>query len=140
MQHYPVSGLACLVSLLGSFSGECAAILEKQGIKPSYYEVAKATYPWAQILVDGAIALKCFGVSISYLLIVGQLVPEALMEGFGVPATSIWVNRRFWVSLIFVLVAPIAALKKLGGFASNCQTHSATSPSSALSESSTLTL
>lgn len=95
-------------------TGECAAILEKQRIKPSYYEVAKATYPWAQILVDGAIALKCFVVSISYLLIVGQLVPEALMEGFGVPATSIWVNRRFWVSLIFVLVAPIAALKKLG--------------------------
>lgn len=42
----------------------------------SFSSISNLTYPQASILFDLAIAIKCFGVSISYLLIFGKLMPQ----------------------------------------------------------------
>lgn len=42
----------------------------------SFFAIASITYPSAAIFFDFAVALKCFGVSVSYLLIFGRLVPQ----------------------------------------------------------------
>jgi amino acid permease len=44
------------------------------GRHSSFFAVSNITYPQAAIWFDLAIAIKCFGVSISYLVIIGDLV------------------------------------------------------------------
>lgn len=57
------------------------------------------TYPNAAVLFDAAIAVKCFGVGVSYLIIIGDLMP-GVVRGFGeAPAGAEYlVDRRFWVT------------------------------------------
>lgn len=42
----------------------------------SFFAIASVTYPRGAWVFDLAIAIKCFGVSISYLLIFGRLMPQ----------------------------------------------------------------
>jgi amino acid permease len=48
--------------------------------------------------IDTAIAIKCFGVGISYLIIIGDLMP-GVVQGFGHPGNAAYlVDRHFWVT------------------------------------------
>jgi amino acid permease len=65
-------GLSGLASLFGlTLLSHCAARVGRQS---SFFQVSKITYPAAGIYFDLAIAVKCFGVSISYLVIIRDLV------------------------------------------------------------------
>ena len=44
----------------------------------SFYSVATAAYPPATMLIDGAVAFKCFGVSTSYLTIIGDCMVDVM--------------------------------------------------------------
>merc|ERR1712232_532263 len=88
---FSVAGFA-LGTVLIIFFGACSAFgchllacsARKVGRVPcSFYSVSNAVVPRWTWLVDGAVAIKCFGVAISYLIIVGDLFTEA-MEGFGI--------------------------------------------------------
>lgn len=74
-----------LVCTCGFFSGLGLFLLtlvaEQVGRKSSFYASALLTYPKAALLIDSAIAIKCFGVSISYLVICKDLLPQ-VMAGF----------------------------------------------------------
>lgn len=65
----------------------------------SFFALSQLTYPNAAIIFDSAIAIKCFGVSVSYLIIIGDLMP-GVVRGFSENAggVSFLVDRRFWVT------------------------------------------
>lgn len=84
-------------------------------MESSYYSVARLTYPKAAILIDSAIAVKCFGVSISYLIVIGDLMPEVVNSISATFAGNypIFVDRNFWIAISFVFLAPLSFLKRL---------------------------
>lgn len=75
----------------------CAVYIDRGSA--SFFALSQITYPNAAILLDAAIALKCFGVAVSYLIIIGDLMPGVVL-GFNESAGEIGylVDRHFWVT------------------------------------------
>lgn len=42
----------------------------------SFFSLAQVVNPASSILFDAAIAIKCFGVGVSYMIVVGDLMPK----------------------------------------------------------------
>lgn len=76
----------------------CAQYLD-QG-NASFFALSQLTYPNAAVIFDAAIAIKCFGVGVSYLIIIGDLMPQ-VVEGFvgSSPVYDFLVDRHFWVTV-----------------------------------------
>lgn len=83
----------------------CARYLDRGSA--SFFALSQITYPNAAVVFDAAIAIKCFGVGISYLIIIGDLMPGVVL-GFNENAGEIGylVDRHFWVTA-FMFVAPL---------------------------------
>lgn len=75
----------------------CAEYIERGSA--SFFALSQITYPNAAIVFDAAIAIKCFGVAVSYLIIIGDLMPGVVL-GFNEKAGEIGylVDRHFWVT------------------------------------------
>lgn len=75
----------------------CARYLDRGAA--SFFALSQITYPNAAVIFDAAIAIKCFGVGVSYLIIIGDLMP-GVVQGFSENAGGIefLVDRRFWVT------------------------------------------
>lgn len=74
----------------------CARYLDRGSA--SFFALSQITYPNAAVIFDTAIAIKCFGVGISYLIIIGDLMP-GVVQGFGHPGNAAYlVDRHFWVT------------------------------------------
>ena len=80
------------------------------GRPASFYGVAEKALPGSGMLIDVAIAIKCFGVATSYLIIVGDALPQAV-EPFG--ASGALLDRRVWTVGAAAAVAPLAFLRKI---------------------------
>jgi len=81
------------------------------GARTSFNSVAQATLPQLAFMIDLAVAIKCFGVATSYLLIVGSAMSLVMVTVVG---HGIWIDRRFWITVIlFVLILPITFFRKL---------------------------
>jgi len=81
----------------------------------SFYTLSERTIPgrWGGMIVDAAVAIKCFGVGTSYFIVIGDLVPEAL-EGISEHIGSPWNLRQSWIGLYaLVLCGPLVLLKDL---------------------------
>jgi len=103
------SGVA---SAFGCHLLQCSA--RKIGEVPcSFYSVARATVPRWTWLIDGAVTIKCFGVGTSYLIIVGDLLPDVATH-FGLTGNATLI-RRLAVTIGFALGGPLACLKNLSG-------------------------
>ena len=100
--------LFAALSLLGLHLLSAAADLA--GRPSSFYAVAEKAVPGSGLLIDAAIAVKCFGVATAYLIIVGDAMPQAV-EAFG--ATGLLLDRRTWTLGAAVLVSPLAYLKQI---------------------------
>jgi amino acid permease len=103
--------------LLLTFAGVCSAfglfllsVSAKQvGGNSSFYKITAATLPRFAFLVDVAIAIKCFGVATSYLVVVGDMMPGALNPG---QPNEYLDSRYFWISaLTLTIVVPLSFLK-----------------------------
>ncbi|KAI8319314.1 hypothetical protein GQ54DRAFT_40759 [Martensiomyces pterosporus] len=81
------------------------------GRDSSFFAVSKLTYPKAAVFFDAAIAVKCFGVSISYLIIFGDLMPE-IAEALGFGAQFL-LSRGFWITVAIIALAPLAFQRRL---------------------------
>lgn len=71
--------LVILFSAAASASGlyflsRCAA--RTDGRFASFFAISKLTWPNLAVFFDAAIAIKCFGVAVSYLIIIGDLMPQ----------------------------------------------------------------
>ena len=75
----------------------CARYLDRGA--SSFFALSQITYPNAAVVFDAAIAVKCFGVGVSYLIIIGDLMP-GVVRGFGQAGDShgFLVDRHFWVT------------------------------------------
>ncbi|TPX68102.1 hypothetical protein SpCBS45565_g03367 [Spizellomyces sp. 'palustris'] len=114
-------GLGLGIILIG-LSGAASAfglilltrVAAQVGRSSSFNACAKRTYPNAAVFFDLAIAVKCFGVSVSYLVICGDLLPK-VVEGFapGTPQDSILRTKLFWITLSLLLVSPFCFLSRL---------------------------
>ncbi|WPK24919.1 hypothetical protein PUMCH_002218 [Australozyma saopauloensis] len=79
----------------------------------SYFSLCQLTYPQLSIIFDGAIAIKCFGVGVSYLVVIGDLMPK-IAESLGCAEDSWFMERNLWISLfMFLIVTPLSYLKKM---------------------------
>lgn len=87
----------------------CAQYLDRGSA--SFFALSQLTYPNAAVIFDAAIAIKCFGVGVSYLIIIGDLMP-GVIEGFvgGTPASEFLVDRHFWITaFMYVLDAVLSS-------------------------------
>jgi amino acid permease len=75
----------------------CARYLDRGS--SSFFALSQITYPNAAVIFDTAIAIKCFGVGVSYLIIIGDLMPGVVL-GFRETADEIpfLVDRHFWIT------------------------------------------
>ena len=75
----------------------CARYLDRGS--SSFFALSQITYPNAAVFFDAAIAIKCFGVGVSYLIIIGDLMP-GVIRGFNedVGGIGFLVDRHFWVT------------------------------------------
>lgn len=80
------------------------------GPNVSFYSVAKHATPRASFLIDVAVAVKCFGVATSYLIVISGLMPE-VMEQFG--ADDAYKSHHIWVTIGFIIVIPLSFLPSL---------------------------
>ena len=91
------------------FLSRCALRIERG--HSSFFAVAKRTYPEAAIVFDSAIAIKCFGISlfmkrvliagvaVSYLIIIGDLMPQVVGSIFpGSKSLPFLLDRQFWIT------------------------------------------
>jgi len=76
----------------------------------SFYKVTKASIPQYCFLVDAAVAFQTFGIAVAFLIIVGGLMPDVCAY---LHAGPFWSNRHLWVSMGFLIVAPVSCLKTL---------------------------
>lgn len=90
----------------------CSKYVERGGA--SFFALSQLTYPNAAVIFDAAIAIKCFGVAVSYLIIIGQLMPKVIL-GFNdtISETSILVDRHFWITFFMLVVIPLSFLRRL---------------------------
>jgi len=102
----------CLVcAFFSSFALHCLALCALERPPPSsFYSVAIDVVPSLTTLIDLAVAAKCFGVATSYLIVMGDLMPQ-VMEQLGGDAFS--QQRELWVLVGFAIVAPLSCLHSL---------------------------
>lgn len=76
---------------------QCARYIDRGSA--SFANLSKLTYPNLSVVFDGAIAIKCFGVGVSYLIIIGDLMP-GVIQGFSERGAEIGflVDRQFWIT------------------------------------------
>jgi amino acid permease len=77
---------------------------------PTLYSVTELTMPKFSGLVDLAVVISCFGACTSYLIVIGDLMPDVL-SSMGASGTIL--NRELWIAIGFGIVAPLSCLKSL---------------------------
>lgn len=104
---------SALTSSFGLYLQNKVAKYTNQQGAVSYFSLCQLTYPQLSIIFDGAIAIKCFGVGVSYLVVIGDLMPK-IMESIGCADDSLFMERNFWITIfMFLIVTPLSYLKKL---------------------------
>ncbi len=110
----------------------CARYLDRG--TASFFALSQITYPKAAVIFDAAIAIKCFGVGVSYLIIMGGLMP-GVVRGFSHQSevAAFLLDRRFWItafmsvysleflsnlSLKYICYTNIKLTKRLAGLSS----------------------
>ncbi|KAG5926772.1 hypothetical protein E4U42_002966 [Claviceps africana] len=104
------SGLTAAFGLY--LQSKCARYLDRG--TASFFALSQITYSQASVIFDAAIAVKCFGVAVSYMIIIGDLMP-GVMLGFNSQAERIpyLVDRHFWITAFMLLVIPLSFLRRL---------------------------
>mmetsp|Transcript_36662 Transcript_36662/g.90902 ORF Transcript_36662/g.90902 Transcript_36662/m.90902 type:complete len:527 (+) Transcript_36662:22-1602(+) len=111
-------GLPVGIGLLGSCALGCCVSLhllalsaKTAGVFPSsFYAVANAAIPNWTFVIDLAVAVKCFGVATSYLIVTADMMPPVMIH-LGAP--PIWHSRELWVTLAIGVAGPLACSSKL---------------------------
>ncbi|MCJ1473916.1 hypothetical protein MMC13_002572 [Lambiella insularis] len=90
----------------------CARYLDRGSA--SFFTLSQITYPNAAVIFDAAIVIKCFGVGVSYLIIIGDLMP-GVVQGFtsDVHGLAFLLDRRFWITGFMLIVIPLSFLRRL---------------------------
>ena len=76
----------------------------------TFFNLCSITYPALSVAFDAAIAVQCFGCAISYLVVIGDLMPTIVPS---VPYVSAENYRNFWILASMLLCVPLSFLKNL---------------------------
>lgn len=108
--------LLCLAGTAAAFALHLLSVsAQTVDVWPSsFYVVATRAVPSAAFLIDLAVAIKCFGVGTSYLIVIGDQVPEAIGSLIGHDHAGFLYDRRFWI-LVYAggIVLPLSCLRSL---------------------------
>ncbi|KAK9480836.1 transmembrane amino acid transporter protein-domain-containing protein [Lipomyces japonicus] len=107
-----VSGITAAMGLYLQY--RCSRYVERGNA--SFFAIAQKTYPSLAVLFDTAIAIKCFGVGVSYLIIIGDLMPQVVADILSFEEEyydSLFLSRRFWITVFMVFIIPFCFLRKL---------------------------
>ncbi|KAI0018788.1 transmembrane amino acid transporter protein-domain-containing protein [Xylariomycetidae sp. FL0641] len=90
----------------------CARYLDRGS--SSFFALSQMTYPNAAVIFDAAIAIKCFGVGVSYMIIIGDLMP-GVIQGFHGHAADVafLMERNFWITAFMLAIIPLSFLRRL---------------------------
>eukprot|EP00123_Amoebidium_parasiticum_P018668 comp24262_c9_seq1/m.45100 comp24262_c9_seq1/g.45100 ORF comp24262_c9_seq1/g.45100 comp24262_c9_seq1/m.45100 type:complete len:481 (-) comp24262_c9_seq1:843-2285(-) len=116
---YILGSVMLLLGAMGSSFGlhllnQCAHRIG--GCTTNFHAVANRSYPHIAFLADLAVAIKCFGVATSYLVVIGDLLPRVVLSVAGdtLDDTSLLYRRQFWISAVMlVLIVPMAYQRHL---------------------------
>lgn len=102
--------LAGILSLLGIYFLSVCAL--RTTLPSSFQSVADlSSLSGISLLIDVAVFLKCLGVGTSYLIVIGDLLPVAMLQF--VSTESILVQRQFWIATAFLIDAPLSCMQQL---------------------------
>ena len=116
---YALSIIFFLIFSFLSATGLHLSMAAAKTISPiaSYYSMGKASLPKVKKLVDLAVAVKCFLVGTSYLIVIGDNVPPVVHEFTPKETleTNDWLlDRRFWIFIFCAMfIFPVVALKRM---------------------------
>ena len=99
-----------LTSSMGLYLQNKVAKYTGQRGSVSYFSLSQLTYPNLSIFFDSAILIKCFGVGVSYLVVIGDLMPkivESLVGGGNINLDSLLMARNFWITIFMIVVIKI---------------------------------
>lgn len=114
-------GILCAVGLTlitGIFATTGLVLLTicSQGIgrTADLSKLAAHCFPYTKIFVDLAVFLKCFGVSLSYVIITRQLLPSIFGATFAAPSSAAFFASPPIALLVFLgLIGPFSYLSRL---------------------------
>lgn len=75
----------------------------------TFFNLCSITYPKLSVVFDIAIAIQCFGCSLSYLVLIGDLMPTIISVSFIAPENY----NTFWTLASAVICVPLSFLKNL---------------------------
>lgn len=101
--------LAAITSGYGLFLQAYVARFVPKG-HATFFNICSITYPTLSVVFDTAIAVQCFGCAISYLVLIGDLMPTIVTT---VPYLDPEHYRSFWILTSAVLCVPLSFLKNL---------------------------
>lgn len=114
-----VPGLLVMLVAAGlSFFGLylLAIVIHRHGRSSTFSSIAREFYPqrWLLVLLDGAIVVKCMGVGMSYLSVVGDVVPDILRGLAGPKATTgVLASKWLWVLIVSAIDAPLVCMRRI---------------------------
>ncbi|KAI8386292.1 related to Vacuolar amino acid transporter 6 [Nakaseomyces glabratus] len=77
----------------------------------SFFSLAQVVNPASSILFDAAIAIKCFGVGVSYMIVVGDLMPKIWSR---VSSSGLLLSRNVNITLVMLfIVGPLCFMRRL---------------------------
>ncbi|KAG5520063.1 hypothetical protein PMAC_001139 [Pneumocystis sp. 'macacae'] len=103
--------LSGFTNALGLYFLSCSAAKLERG-KASFNSLAVMTFP--SLAFDFAIGIQCFGVCVSYLILIGDVMPQ-VVETFGgnLLKTSYLLSRHLWISVFIFIVMPFTFFRRL---------------------------
>ncbi|KTW30624.1 hypothetical protein T552_00340 [Pneumocystis carinii B80] len=94
------------------FLARCALKL-KRG-EASFHKITDMTFPSVSFLFDAIIAIKCFGVTVTYLILIGDVMPQVIrMIKSDLPNTSFLLSRHLWITIFMAIITPFMFLRRL---------------------------
>ncbi|ODV86874.1 hypothetical protein CANARDRAFT_6444 [[Candida] arabinofermentans NRRL YB-2248] len=100
--------IASITNSFGLYLQGVSSKFLKEG-EATFFTVCLITYPNLSLIFDFAIALQCFGVDVSYLVLTGDLMPLIL------PISNMTIEqmRLFYILISLIITLPLCCMKKL---------------------------
>lgn len=76
----------------------------------TFFSICSVTYPALSVVFDIAIAVQCFGCALSYLVLIGDIMPTIVTK---LPYVDVESHRTFWILASTVICVPLSFLKNL---------------------------
>lgn len=76
----------------------------------TFFNVCKVSYPSLSVVFDLSIAIQCFGCMISYIILIGEIMPMIVRN---IPNIAPEYHRFFWITLSMFVCVPLSFLKNL---------------------------